>query len=181
MGMISKAVDWAGEHPITTAVGAFAIGAVLLIVLKGGGGGGAGSAMSSFYAAQAAQAASGNTLAASQAQSAAAVSVAQIAAARDVTIAQTSGSTQTGLAQINGSTQVQLAQINAPLALAQETTNQQAQKQQFWLATGEQQLQGQAAPYLLQDLARGGNSGAGAAAVWADFIGGGTAYHAAHG
>lgn len=177
MSAIKGAVHWAGEHPVTVAVGVFAIGAVLLLMMKGGGSGAANNGMSAFYAAQASQAASGNSLAAVQAQGKTATAIAQIAANRDTTIAATGAQ----VATVQSQTDVQLAQLNADVLNNAELTRQQAQRQQFFLGVGEQQIEGQAFPYFLQDFSSGNPvSSAAALTAWQSLIAGGTVYHPAH-
>lgn len=216
MNVVSGAVHWAGEHPIPTAVGVFAVGAILLLVLRPATPTVADNGMSAFYAAQAVQATSGNQLMAVQNQDATALGVAQVAAARDVGMVTAQGATDTSLASINGAsavqladitgsdalatvqnnnataisladaagafsvatntvnaqTSVQLAQINADTAAAAELTRQQAQKQQFFLATGEQQIEGAIAPFIMHDPD--------VAAIFASFNQGGVTYTPAH-
>lgn len=142
-GEVGKAIDWAGQHPVTTAVGAFAVGAIILLMLKGGGGG-SNNGMAAFYAAQAAQAQSGNALMIAQDQDKTAVALAQTAAAYHAQVAT-----------VQSQTDLNLASINAGVANSQELTRQEAQKQQFFLATGIQQIYGAMMPYILNrpDLA----------------------------
>lgn len=169
MSAISGAVNWAGKHPVTVAVGVFALGAVLLLVLRKPAASG-NNGMSAFYAAQAAQAASGNSLMAVQNQVKGATAIAQIQADQNVQIAT-----------IGGQTSTNLAGINASVANAAELTRQEAQRQQFFLGVGQQQIEGAAFPYFLQDIASGNpNAGAGALAAWLALIQGGDQYHPAH-
>lgn len=174
-------------------VGVFAIGAILLLMMRGGGSSG-DNGMSAFYAAQAASAASGNQLAAVQEQGKAATAIAQIAANRDVDLsqsqiqlAQITGQTSANLAEIGGKYTVQantiaaqrdvdLANINAAILNQAEITRQQAQKQQFFLGVGQQQLQTAALPFLLQRL----QSGNDAVSFWQAQVAGATSYNAAH-
>lgn len=177
MSAIKGAVHWAGEHPVTVAVGVFAIGAVILLMMKGSGGGAANNGMSSFYAAQASQAASGNSLMAVQAQGKTATAIAQIAANRDTAIANTGAA----VATVQSQTDVNLAQIGADVANNAELTRQQAQRQQFFLGVGAQQIEGQAFPYFLQDFSSGNPvSSAAALTAWQALIAGGANYHPAH-
>lgn len=161
MSGISGAVAWSGKHPVTLAVGVFAIGAVILLMMKGHGGDPAAGGMGQFYAAQAAQAASGNSLMAVQANDKTAVALAGIAADRDKTL---------GLANLS---------TQQTLGLAANDTAQQGQKQQFWLATGLQQIFGAQLPFLVGNIAAGGQPGADATAIELAFMNGGVHY-AAH-
>jgi CCR4-NOT transcriptional regulation complex NOT5 subunit len=180
MSAIKGAVHWAGEHPVTTGVGVFAIGAILLLMLRPSSGG-ANNGMASFYAAQAAQAQSGNSLMAVQEQGKAATAIAQISANRDVHIADTAAATNAQINTVQAQTDVSLAGINAGVANAAEMTRQQAQRQQFFLGVGEQQLQGQATPFFLNNMASGNPASAAAAlAAWQALIQGGTHYSPAH-
>jgi len=78
MSGISGAISYAGKHPVTVAVGVFAVGAVLLLLLRGNGGGQTSDGgMNAFYAAQAAQASSGNALLAAQKQVMGAIAINQ--------------------------------------------------------------------------------------------------------
>ena len=177
MSAIKGAVHWAGEHPVTVAVGVFAIGAVILLMMKGSGGGAADNGMSSFYAAQAAQASSGNSLMAVQSQGKTATAIAQIAADRDKAIATTGA----GVATVQSQTDLGIAQVNADVLNNAELTRQQAQRQQFFLGVGAQQIEGQAFPYFLQDFSTGNPNVSGPAlAAWQALIAGGANYHPAH-
>jgi hypothetical protein len=191
MSAVTGAVHWAGEHPVTTAVGAFAIGAVVLLMMRGSGGGGGDNGMGAFYAAQSAQSASGNSLAAVQAQSKAAVQIAQLASDRDVALATANGATNVQLAGINKDATVAVAGLNMgrdvtiagygrDVALSQELTAQQGQRQQFWLATGQNQVQGQSLPWILETIKAGGPGADDAAALALAQIAGATTYHPAH-
>lgn len=194
MASFSSAVHWAGDHPVTTAVGAFATGAILLLMLRGHGGGNNG--MSAFYAAQAAQAASGNQLMAAQDANKTAVAVAGIAADRDKSLATISGGASVQLATINGT----IAQSHDAAAVAinsaNQTTIQQKQRQDYYLGkgalelqsqrdqqnfaiqVGQQQLEANAQPYLI-DLMRQGGDQAALAAHYSDTLAS-SVYHAAH-
>jgi len=173
------AVEWAGKHPVPTALGVFAVGAVLLLMFRGGRTAPASDGgMSAFYAAQAASAASGNQLAAVQEQGKAATAIAQIAAGRDTHIADTAAATNIAVNTVQAQTDVQLAGINAGVLNSAELTRQQAQKQQFFLSVGQQQIEGQAFPYFLQQL--GTNGGSAALAAWQSLIAGGSQYDPAH-
>lgn len=110
MSGFNGAVSWAGKHPITTAVGAFALGAVLLLMLKGGGGSAASSGgnASAFFAAQAQQAAIQGATAQTQAQSNAAVAINQANVTGSVQIASIGGATSEDLANINATSQLNL-------------------------------------------------------------------------
>lgn len=158
MSAVSGAVEWSGKHPVVLAVGVFALGAVILLMLKGGGGSAAAGGMGQFYAAQAAQAASGNSLMAVQANDKTAVALAQLASTRDTTL---------GLANLS---------TQQTLGLAANDTAQQGQRQQFWLATGIQQIFGNQLPFLTADLSAGGQPGADALAAELAFINGGVHY-----
>lgn len=171
-------VEFAGKHPVGTAVGVFAVGAVILLLMKGGSAPASDGGMSAFYAAQAASAASGNQLAAVQEQGKAATAIAQIAAGRDVHLADTASATTIAVNTVQAQTDVSLAGINASVLNSAELTRQQAQKQQFFLGVGIQQLFGQSMPYLLQNFAQGGDSAAAALAAWQSSIAGGTQYSA---
>lgn len=161
MSVFHGAVEWSGKHPVTLAVGVFAIGAVILLMMKGGGGSAAAGGMGQFYAAQAAQAASGNSLMAVQANDKTAVALAGIAADRDKTL---------GLANLD---------TQKTLGLAVNDTAQQGQKQQFWLAVGLQQILGVQLPYLQNAINGGGQPGADATAIELALANGGIHY-AAH-
>lgn len=175
------AVEWAGKHPVPTALGVFAVGAVLLLMMRGGGSAPASDGgMSAFYAAQAASNASGNQLAAVQEQGKAATAIAQIAAGRDIHIADTASATNIAVNTVQAQTDVQLAGINAGVLSQAELTRQQAQRQQFFLSTGIQQIFGQAMPYFLQQFSQGGDSAAAALAAWQSSVAGGIQYSAAH-
>lgn len=80
--MSTHPLHWAAEHPVPTAVGVFAVGALLLLVMGSGKGGGsqAGAGMSSFYAAQAAQSANNASVATTQSNNTAALGIAKIQA-----------------------------------------------------------------------------------------------------
>lgn len=179
MSGIKGAVEWAGHHPVPVALGVFAVGAVLLLVFRGNSGGDNG--MGAFYAAQAAQAASGNALMTTQAQVKGATAIAQIAADRDVHLADTGAATSLAINTVQAQTDVNLANINASVLSQAELTRQQAQKQQFFLGVGIQQLLGQSLPYLLQDFASGDPTRTqGAVAAWQAALQGGTNYSASH-
>lgn len=181
MSGIHGAVEFAGKHPVGTAVGVFAVGALLLLMFRGGGSAPASDGgMSAFYAAQAASNASGNQLAAVQEQGKAATAIAQIGANRDMHLGDTAAATSIAVNTVQAQTDVQLAGINASVLSQAELTRQQAQKQQFFLSVGIQQLLGQSMPFLI-DLMRHGGTGADAAAsVWQTQVAGGTAYSSAH-
>lgn len=157
MSVIKGAIHWAGEHPVVIAVGVFGIGALFLLT-RGGGGQPAAANLSSFYAAQAAQAQAGAVIQTTQIQADAAQGIAKISADRDTSIAG----------------------IQAPILLAQNDTAQQAQKQQFFLDTGIQQIFGAQLPYLVANFAQGGTSALAAEAAIEAYIHGGTGYSAAH-
>lgn len=178
MSAIKGAVNWAGEHPVTVAVGVFAFGAIVLLMLSGRKGGvAANNGMGAFYAAQASQAASGNSLMAVQAQGKTATAIAQIAADRDKAIATTGA----GVATVQSQTDLGIAQVNADVLNNAELTRQQAQRQQFFLGVGAQQIEGQAFPYFLQDFSSGNPvSSAAALTAWQALIAGGANYHPAH-
>lgn len=177
MSAIKGAVHWAGEHPVTVAVGVFAVGAILLLMMRKPSAAGANNGMASFYAAQAAQASSGNSLMAVQSQGKTATAIAQIAADRDKAIANTGAA----VATVQSQTDVQLAQVNADVLNNAELTRQQAQRQQFFLGVGAQQIEGQAFPYFLQDFSSGNPvSSAAALTAWQALIAGGANYHPAH-
>jgi len=180
MSAIKGAVHWAGEHPVTTAVGVFAVGAVILLILKPGAAPAGDNGMSAFYAAQAAQSASGNSLMAIQAQGKAATAIAQISADRDTHIADTASAANIAINTVQAQTDLGLAGINADVLNNAELTRQQAQKQQFFLATGQQQIEGQALPYFLQQISGGGASANAAVAAWQALIAGGGNYSPAH-
>lgn len=199
MSAISGAVKWAGDHPVLIAVGVFAVGAVFLLMSRPAPAGDSG--IGAFYAAQAAQANSGNQLAGVQAQVAGATAIAKIASERDQAIAATSGATAANLATIQGKSAADLADIagkynvqvntvqaqrdvtlagyNRDISLAAELTRQQAQKQSFFLGVGQNQVQGASLPYLLQALQQGGAAGANARDVLIAQITGATRYNPA--
>jgi hypothetical protein len=164
-GEFGKVTEWAGEHPVMLGVGIFAIGGIIIILMNSGSSSSAsasaGSGMASFYAAQSAQQASNNTVALAQVQGATDTAVAQIAANQNVSIAQASDAL--AATQSNNS---------LTLGLEQETTAQMGQKQQFFLDTGEQQIEGQIAPYVMYNP--------NAAAIFEDFTSSGTGYIPAH-
>ena len=147
--VLTKGVHWADEHPVIVGVAVFAIGGIVLLSLNKGGGASDGG-MGAFYAAQAAQNASNNQVALAQVNNTGATAIAQIAANQNVAIANT----------------------GASVALAQNETAQQGQKQQFFLDTGVQQIEGAALPYILQrpDLA----------SIFESFNNHGTGYTASH-
>lgn len=144
-------IKWAGDHPLVLGVAVFAVGAVVLlmfrkpVVVQDSG-------MGAFYAAQSASAASGNQLAAVQAQVAGATAIAQIAANRDATLADTAAKYSAQVNTTQAQTDLALAQLNKDVALAQETTKIQAQNKAYWQGVGQNALQGQALPYMLQAL-----------------------------
>ncbi len=173
MSGLHGAVEWAGKHPVPTAIGVFAVGAVLLLMLRGGGGGAApDNGMGAFYAAQAASAASGNQLAAVQAQGKAATAIAQIGADRDTHLGDTAAATSIAVNTVQAQTDLGLAGINAGVLNNAELTRQQAQRQQFFLSVGQQQIEGQLAPYLLNNPQL--------AAILANFGASGQQYNPAH-
>jgi hypothetical protein len=190
MSAISSAADWGGKHPVTLAVGVFAVGAVILllmrprpVVMDNG--------MGAFYAAQSASANSGNQLAAVEAQVTGATAIAQIAASRDVSLASTAGNNSAQLADIAGKYSVQvntiqaqtdttLASFNHDVLMKAEDTRQQAQKQAYFQGVGQNAEQEHALPYLLQALMQGGTTATAAASVLNRFIEGGSQYYAAH-
>lgn len=198
MAGISSAVEWAGKHPVTVAVGVFALGAVFLLFMRGSSSGTGDGGMSAFYAAQAAQAASGNQLMAVQAQGKTATAIAQIAADRDVqladyatqaaatqvaggiSLAEIAAAASAHAATVQSQTDIQLAQYNRDVLMASELTRQQAQKQQFYLNAGIQQIYGQTSPYLLQLIGQGGQQAAAAVEWIKAAIAGQTTYNAAH-
>lgn len=95
MSGLSGAVQWAGAHPVPTAIGVFATGAILLLLLKGGSSGGSGDGgMSAFYAATASQAASSATTQQDQIQANAATAIAGIQGTTAQNIASTSANAQ---------------------------------------------------------------------------------------
>jgi hypothetical protein len=73
--VIGKAAHWAGEHPVPMIVGVLGLGAVFILLTRPSNAGAADSGMAGFYAAQSAQAASGNSLMAVQNQDATAVAI----------------------------------------------------------------------------------------------------------
>lgn len=98
---MANPLHWAAEHPVPVAVGVFAIGAVLLLVMGGSSGGSqAGAGMSAFYAAQAAQSQDNATVAVTQSNNNAALGVAQIQATASTAMNANNNSTA---AQINQS------------------------------------------------------------------------------
>lgn len=191
-GAVSKAVNFAGEHPVMTALGVFAIGAVVLVVLRGSGGGGeGGSSMSAFYAASAASSSAGNQLAAVQAQVNGATAIAKIAADRDVALLSATGATQKELAELAGKYNAQMATVKSQtdlvladysreVALAQEKTRIEAQNKAYWQGVGQNQIQGASLAYLLQAINSGNPTSAAAARdVMLAQIKGGSQYYAA--
>lgn len=109
MAGISDAVSWAGKHPVTTAVGAFALGAVILLMMRGGGGGGSsGGNLSAFYAAQAAQAGADAQVRGVQAQTQAAVAINGQNVAGATQIASISAVTAEDLANIHATSDLNL-------------------------------------------------------------------------
>jgi len=116
MSGFNGAVKWAGDHPVMVAVGVFGIGAIILLMMQPKSSGGGDNGMGAFYAAQSAQAASGNSLMAIQEQSKAAVALGGIAADRDKHIADTASATNIAVNTVQAQTDVNLAQINADLA-----------------------------------------------------------------
>lgn len=102
--MTTHPLHWAAEHPVPTAVGVFAVGALLLIVMgagKGGGGSQAGAGMSSFYAAQAVQSANNASVATTQSNNSAAMGIAKIQADASTAINSNNNSTAVTLNQSN--------------------------------------------------------------------------------
>lgn len=87
MSQISAAFKWASEHPVPTAVGVFAVGAILLLMTRNTSAGASGDATSAaaYYAAEAQQGISGNQLAETQIVAQAATTQALAATAADVT------------------------------------------------------------------------------------------------
>lgn len=127
--VLHKSIEWAGKHPVPVFVGVVVGGGVLIMLMRGGGGSSSSgdNGMSAFYAAQAAQANSGNQLMAIQNQDATALGIAQVNAGAATTInGQNTGAattingqnTDTALAitQTNDSTAVQLAKLAQPPA-----------------------------------------------------------------
>lgn len=131
---------WAAENPLMLGLGVFAVGAVFLLlfrkptVVQDSG-------MGAFYAAQASSANSGNQLAAVQAQVAGATALATIAAEY-----------QTKVATVGAQTDVKLAELNSGVLMGQQELQRQAQNKAYWQGVGQNALQGQALPYLLQAL-----------------------------
>jgi hypothetical protein len=163
-------LKWAIDNPIPLALGVFAVGAVLLLVLRkptviqDSG-------MGAFYAAQSAGAQSGNELAKVQAQVAGATAIAGIAAKRDETLSDTAGRYSVQLATVGAQTSLELAGMNKEVELVRERTKIEAQNKAYWQGVGQNALQGQALPYLLQGLLNPSTS-AGAASVlntWAKY------------
>lgn len=154
MSGISGVVTWAGDHPVIVGVGVFAIGGLILLSLSKGAPTQSDGGMGAFYAAQAAQNASNNSVALAQVQGATETAVAGLAANQNVAINASNNATAT------------------TLGLALNDTAQQGQKQQFFLDTGEQQIEGAIAPYVMHD--------ADAADIFASFNAAGTGYSAAH-
>lgn len=75
---MSNPLHWAAEHPVPVAVGVFAVGAVLLLLMGGKGGQASDGGMSAFYAAQAAQTNAAAGLAATQSNNATALGIADL-------------------------------------------------------------------------------------------------------
>jgi hypothetical protein len=200
MAGLSGAVKWAGDNPVIVAVGVFAVGAVFILMNSKPAPAG-NNGMAAFYAAQAASAQSGNQLAMVQAQVTGAQGIAKIQSERDQAIASTSGATALGLATTQGKSaaelaeiagkynvqtntiqaqrDVNLANINRDVLLESERTRQMAQKQQFFLGVGQNQIQGASLPYLLSAIQQGGSGGANAMQVMLAQILGATKYNAA--
>lgn len=149
--MFGKIGKWAGENPLLLGIGVFAIGAIILVlfrkpvVVQDSG-------MGAFYAAQSASSASGNQLASVQAQVAGATAIAGISANRDVSLADVSARYSAQVNTVQAQTDITLAQLNKDVELSRETTKIQAQNKAYWQGVGQNALQGQALPYLLQGL-----------------------------
>ncbi len=177
MSGFSGAASWAGKNPVLLGVGVFAVGAVLLLLLRkptviqDSG-------MGAFYAAQAAGNNSGNQLAAVQAQVAGATAIAGIAASRDTTLADIGGRYSIEANTVRAQLDRDLAGLNQEVALAQERTRVEAQNKAYWQGVGQNALQGQSLPYLLQALMNPSTSTQ-AAAVMKAQIEGASQYYAA--
>lgn len=131
MASIHGALHWAKEHPVPLAIGVFAVGAVVLLLMNSGSSSSSGSSgLSSFYAAQAAQAQSGNSLMATQDQDKTAVALAQIGTANQQALATTAA----GVSTAN-------IAANQAVALKQLAVTSQANQQQYNL--GVQSLNNQ--------------------------------------
>lgn len=110
MADASSALHWAAKHPIPVAVGVFAVGAILLLMMGGHGSSSSSSSsdMSAFYAAQAAQAADGASVATTQSNNATALGIAQI-----------QGNTSTANTASNNAASVAMNQSNNNLSAYQ--------------------------------------------------------------
>lgn len=147
MAGMSDALHWAEKHPVPLAIGVFCVGAVLLLLLSGSKSSAAssGSGLGTFYAAQAAQASSGNQLMATQDQDKTAVALAQIGASNQQALATTSAG-------------VSLASIDANQAVALKQLNITARNNNEQYLLGQQSLENQYAVndwnYALQEHAQ---------------------------
>lgn len=168
MAGIQGAVEWAGKHPVPVAMGVFAVGAIILLMMRPTSSGDNG--MSAFYAAQSAQAASGNSLMAVQDTNKTQVALADIAGQYGVQVNT-----------IRAQTDVSLAGINADVLNNQELTRQQAQRQQFFLGAGQQGIEAAAFPYFLRNFSSGDPvQAASALDAWKALAASATAYNPAH-
>jgi hypothetical protein len=133
-------LKWAGDNPLILALGVFAVGVVVLltlrkpVVVQDNG-------MSAFYAAQGASNSTSNQLAAVQAQVAGATALATIA-----------GEYNAKITTVRAQTDVELAKVNKDVALGSQELQRQAQNKAYYQGVGQNALQGQALPYLLQAL-----------------------------
>lgn len=140
MAVGSNVVKFVGDHPVILGAGVFAVGVIVLlsfrkpVVVQDSG-------MGAFYAAQSASAQSGNELAAVQAQVAGATAIATIA-----------GEFQAKTNTVRAQTDVRLAELNGDVIKGQQELQRQAQNKAYWQGVGQNALQGQALPYLLQAL-----------------------------
>jgi hypothetical protein len=173
--MLSGALNWAGKNPVLLAFGVFIVGAIVLIAMRKPVQV-VDSGMGAFYAAQAASTNSGNQLAAVQAQVAGATAIAGIAANRDATIADIGAKLNAEVNTVRAQTDIELARVNQAIVDTEHVTRQMIAKQQFFLATGQNQLQGQSLPYLIQLAAMGGAQSQAASDIMRAQIAGATKY-----
>lgn len=138
---LDKAISWMGDHPVLVAVAVFAVGGMVLLSLNKGGGGSSDGGMGAFYAAQSAQQASNNQ-----------VNVAQVQGQTAVALAQVQGTTATGIATLATQRDTAIAQMNSDLSSKSLDLAKEAQNKAYWQGVGQDQLEGQALPYLLQAI-----------------------------
>lgn len=122
--MSNKVIEWAEANPAMAGIGVVVVGLGLLYVMGGlGGGGGSNSGAAAYYAAQSAEAQSGNALQAVQIQANATTAQMQIAADTSVANNTTWASTSVTNIAANNSAAIALAPYQLQNNLIDELGN----------------------------------------------------------